>query len=48
MSRLSLRVTYRTPKLGRTQIRDWARANGYPVSERGRIAPDDDIRAHHG
>ncbi|MFI9842811.1 histone-like nucleoid-structuring protein Lsr2 [Nonomuraea sp. NPDC051941] len=35
-----LRVTYRTPKLGRTQIRDWARANGYPVSERGRIAPE--------
>ncbi|MFI6507264.1 DUF6461 domain-containing protein [Streptosporangium sp. NPDC050855] len=35
-----LRVTYRTPTLGRTQIRDWARANGYPVSERGRMAPE--------
>src|SRR5688500_2488275 len=35
-----LRVTYRSPKLGRTQIRDWARANGYLVSERGRIAPE--------
>ncbi|TMR88106.1 DUF6461 domain-containing protein [Nonomuraea basaltis] len=35
-----LRVTYRTPKLGRTQIRDWARATGYLVSERGRIAPE--------
>ncbi|MET7459449.1 DUF6461 domain-containing protein [Nonomuraea sp. NPDC005501] len=35
-----LRVTYRAPKLGRTQIRDWARANGYLVGERGRIAPD--------
>src|ERR1700754_4452009 len=30
-----LRVTYRAPELGRTQIQDWARANGYPVSERG-------------
>ncbi|WP_113702305.1 DUF6461 domain-containing protein [Nonomuraea lactucae] len=35
-----LRVTYRASKLGRTQIRDWARAHGYPVSERGRIAPE--------
>jgi hypothetical protein len=35
-----LRVTYRAPKLGRTQIRDWARATGYLVSERGRIAPE--------
>ncbi|MFC5831861.1 DUF6461 domain-containing protein [Nonomuraea insulae] len=35
-----LLVTYRSPKLGRTQIRDWARANGYPVSERGPEAPE--------
>ncbi|MCK2215583.1 Lsr2 family protein [Actinomadura sp. ATCC 31491] len=35
-----LRVTYRSPTLGRTQIRDWARANGYPVSERGRLAAE--------
>ncbi|TMR88661.1 DUF6461 domain-containing protein [Nonomuraea basaltis] len=35
-----LRVTYRAPKLGRTQIRDWARATGYLVSGRGRIAPE--------
>jgi hypothetical protein len=35
-----LRVTYRSPKLGRTQIRDWAKANGYLVSERGRMAPE--------
>ncbi|KAB8193966.1 hypothetical protein FH608_017335 [Nonomuraea phyllanthi] len=33
-----LRVTYQAPELGRTQIRDWARANGYLVSERGRMA----------
>ncbi|PZG19237.1 DUF6461 domain-containing protein [Nonomuraea aridisoli] len=35
-----LRVTYRAPKLGRTQIQDWARANGYLVSERGPEAPE--------
>ncbi|MEV4891339.1 DUF6461 domain-containing protein [Nonomuraea sp. NPDC055795] len=35
-----LRVTYRVPQLGGTQIRDWARANGYLVSERGRMAPE--------
>ncbi|GAA4967467.1 hypothetical protein HD597_003796 [Nonomuraea thailandensis] len=35
-----LRVTYRSPELDRTQIRDWAEANGYLVSERGRIAPE--------
>ncbi|WP_424532574.1 DUF6461 domain-containing protein [Sphaerisporangium viridialbum] len=35
-----LRITYRTPKLGRTQIQDWARANGYLVSERGPEAPE--------
>ncbi|MFI6500069.1 DUF6461 domain-containing protein [Nonomuraea typhae] len=35
-----LRVTYRAPGLGGTQIRDWARANGYLISERGRIAPE--------
>ncbi|WP_371781958.1 DUF6461 domain-containing protein [Streptosporangium subroseum] len=35
-----LRVTYRAPELGRTQIQDWARANGYLVSERGGIAPE--------
>ena len=33
-----LRITYRPPELGRTQIHDWARANGYLVSERGRLA----------
>ncbi|MFG2072387.1 DUF6461 domain-containing protein [Nonomuraea maritima] len=32
-----LRVTYRNLDLGRTQIRDWAAAHGYPVSDRGRI-----------
>ncbi|MBB5075986.1 DUF6461 domain-containing protein [Nonomuraea endophytica] len=35
-----LRVTYRVPRLGRTQILDWARANGYLVSGRGRMAPE--------
>ncbi|MEV4074451.1 DUF6461 domain-containing protein [Nonomuraea fuscirosea] len=35
-----LRVTYRAPELGRTQIQDWARANGYPVSERGQLAAE--------
>ncbi|GAA0925503.1 DUF6461 domain-containing protein [Nonomuraea longicatena] len=37
-----LRVTHRIPKLGRTQIQDWARANGYlvSVSNRGRLAPE--------
>ncbi|YCK37218.1 Lsr2 family DNA-binding protein [Actinomadura sp. ATCC 39365] len=34
------RITYRAPKLGHTQVRDWTRANGYPVSERGRTAPE--------
>ncbi|GGP09323.1 Lsr2 family protein [Nonomuraea glycinis] len=34
------RITYRSPTLGRTQIRDWARENGHLVSERGRMAPD--------
>lgn len=33
-----LRITCRSPELGRTQIHDWARANGYLVSERGRLA----------
>lgn len=35
-----LRVTYRAPALGRTQIKDWARANGYLVSERGGTPPE--------
>ncbi|NRQ39687.1 hypothetical protein HII36_48840 [Nonomuraea sp. NN258] len=35
-----LRVTRRSPALGRTRIRDRARANGYRVGARGRVAPE--------
>lgn len=34
-----LRVTHRTLGPGLEQVRDWARQNGHPVGERGRIDP---------